>query len=591
MSNSLPQPFSVRPSGDFEGNDGSWSTFLISIGTDPVQHFRTLISTSSFSTWLPTPDGCVYTAEPAFVPSNCPELRGIGLLNGFQSSGFEEANGTFRYIGIHSLDLGNDLSTTESFGSTYNITGNLGLDTLSVQNGAGSDDLKTQGSVPIFGINNWNFFMPSLGLGVGYLQSTTQETASLVETLVNSSQIPSRAWSYTAGASYRDYTGSLVLGGYDDTRLDGRTTTQYALPPSTETTELRVSLASIGFAFANGTEASIPVSETVVIDSTLPYMYLPSTVCDELAAKLGLTYNEPADLFTISPSSLAANEQSIQQIRITVGDTKNSGNTTSITFPYAAFALNASWPLFDQGVSQPFFPIRRAEGNTYILGRAFLQEAHLSVDWERAYFNLSQAAFPETRTAPNLVPIYNTSIVEKSGTALPVTTRSSSSGLGSGAIAGLVIGIILAVALLVGLFLYLCIFRKRRQQQQQHDAAQTSISPSSNTSMVQHRKEEDLPSSPTDTFSSYDPISPIDGSFLHIRRVSEMGTESADDTRRGVNVFPGIYEVADTPRRVSEMDGFTDEKAGVRVGEEEVEKGVRSPSSQAHSSPRSEMEG
>ena len=595
MSNSLPEPFAVKPSGEFEGNDGAWSTFLIAVG-NPVQNFRALVSTSSFSTWLPTADGCVYEPDPAYVPENCPALRGVGLLNGFQSQGFDDTNGTFEYIGIHTLDLGNDLSLTESFGSQYNATANLGLDTLTVQNGAGSEGLTPEGDVPIFGLSTWNLFLPSLGLGVGYLQSTTQETASLVEKLANQSLIPSHSWSYTAGASYRDYTGSLVLGGYDDTRIEANSTTHYALPPSTDITQLQVSLASIAFAFNNGTEASIPVSKTVVIDSTLPYIYLPSDVCDDLARRLSLTYNEPPDLFTLDADAVAANKEAIQQIRITVGDTQNSGNTSSITFPYEAFDLNATWPFFDQGQSQPFFPIRRASGDTYILGRAFLQEAHLSVDWERAYFNLSQAAFPSTRTEPNLVPIYNVSTIED-GTALPAAQRTSpSSGISGGAIAGLVIGVLAAVALIVGLFFWFCIRRKRRND----DVEDEKRDESDSNLIVQHRKESDVladlgtyyePNSPTGTMSSRDPISPIDGSFLHIRRVSELGTDSAQDSRAGVNVLPGIHEVADTPRNMHEMDGTSDAKAPLHTVTASSSKYSSSPASVQHSSPRSELEG
>jgi len=597
MSNGLPKPFAVRPSGEFEGNDGAWSTFLIAVG-NPIQNFRALVSTSSFSTWLPTSDGCVYEPDPSFVPDNCPSLRGIGLKNGFQSSGFDDANGTFEYIGIHTLDLGNDLSLTETFGSQYNATANLGLDTLALQNGAGSEELSPEGDVPIFGLSTWNFFLPSLGLGVGYLQSTTQETASLVQQLANQSLISSSAWSYTAGASYREYTGSLVLGGYDDTRIEANSTTQYALPPSTDITQLRLSLASIAFSFNNGTEASVPVSENVVIDSTLPYLYLPSGVCDELASRLGLTYNEPADIFTIDSAALAANKENIQQVRITVGDTENSGNTTSITFPYAAFDLNATWPTYDQGQSQPYFPIRRASSDTYILGRAFLQEAHLSVDWERAYFNLSQAAFPDTRTEPNLIPIYNISIVQD-GTALSAAQRTSpSNGLGGGAIAGLVIGVIAAVALIVGLVFFFCIRRKRREPDSEDEKRVESDS----SPIVQRKESGFLPSfserdpnSPTGTYSSHDPISPIDGSFLHVRRVNELSTDSPQDTRAGVNVLPGIHEVADNQRQMSEVDGYSDTKSPLSPTQthhssEKSQQYHSSPASQQHSSPRSELE-
>jgi hypothetical protein len=549
------------------------------------------------------------------VPDNCPALRGVGLTNGFQSSGFDDQNGTFQYIGIHGLEIGDDLSIEDAYGSGYNATANLGLDTLALQNGAGSEELSSLGDVPTFGLSNWNFFMPSLGLGVGYLQSTTKESPSFMESLANSSLIPSRSWSYTAGASYRDYVGSLVLGGYDDTRIETNTTTHYALPPSTDTSQLQLSLASIAFSFTNGTEASIPISETVIIDSTLPYLYLPSAICDDLATRLGLTYNEPTDLFTISPDALATNRQNIEQIRITVGDTQNSGNTTSISFPYAAFDLNATWPFYDEGVSQPFFPIRRAPGDTYILGRVFLQEAYLSVDWERAYFNLSQVAFPSTRTEANLIPIYNTSI-----TSTNLTNDSSSGGLSTGATAGIAVAAVILGLLVLALLLWFCIFRKRRNSKRK-EATELS---GDNTPMI-HRKESPLPNlgsttsnlnSPTNTVSTTtDPISAVDGAFMHTRRVSELSTQSAHEERTGMTVFPGIHEVADEPvkrrpgyvgREVrpldraemgdglaarSEMDGSSGRKvSSSTTGTSPTNTQGSSPASQQHYTPRSELE-
>jgi hypothetical protein len=562
----LLNPFSVKPSGRFEGNDGSWSTFLLSIG-NPAQSFRALVSTSSFSTWLPTPDGCTYPQDPQYVPGDCSELRGVGLSQGFQSNGYEESNGTFKYIGINTLDVGNDLSITDTFGSTYNTTADLGLDTVALKDSTGSAELSPKIRVPVFGVSSWNFFLPSLGVGDGYLQSTTQNSPSLLETLANQSYIPSRSWSYTAGASYRNYLGSLVLGGYDETRLEPNTTTYYSLPPSSHASELQVSLSSIAFNFANGTEASVPVSQNAVIDSTLPFFYLPSAVCDSLANKLSLTYDDATDLFTINADHLAANKNDIKQIRITVGDTQNSGNTTSITLPYAAFDLTATWPTYDQNQSQAFFPVRRAPGNTFIIGRTFLQEAHLSVDFERAYFNLSQAAFPSTRTDPKLVPIYNVSAVEA---GVPSSSSSYSRHLGGGAIAGIVVGSVIAALMVIAFLVWFLFFRKRRQEKRR----------SEHEPMISRKLSSIIPPMSPSPDSSHrtdiDPISPIDGQFLHIRRVSELGTETAHESRAGVNVLPGIHEIAGL------------EKPPMLHGESSVVTAQSSPSTH-HSTPRSEL--
>ena len=48
---------SLTPSGNWDGNDGGWSTFAISVGT-PAQIFRVLPSTNGLETWIPIADNC-----------------------------------------------------------------------------------------------------------------------------------------------------------------------------------------------------------------------------------------------------------------------------------------------------------------------------------------------------------------------------------------------------------------------------------------------------------------------------------------------------------------------------------------------------
>jgi len=82
-SDTLPEPFSWSPSQAFEGNDGSWSTFVVRIG-EPDQDFHVLISTAGQETWVPVIDGCLPTD-----PSNCGALRGVLPFNNQYSGGFQ----------------------------------------------------------------------------------------------------------------------------------------------------------------------------------------------------------------------------------------------------------------------------------------------------------------------------------------------------------------------------------------------------------------------------------------------------------------------------------------------------------------------
>jgi hypothetical protein len=182
------------------------------------------------------------------------------------------------------------------------------------------------------------------------------------------------------------------------------------------------------------------------IDSTVPHLWLPRSTCDKLESLFGLQYDNATDLYlvnsTIHQRLLDANPT------FTFG-LGNSDPTerVSISLPYGAFDLQASYPIYDNSTS--YFPIRRAANESqYILGRTFLQEAYIVVDYERSNFSVHQALFPTTNAEPTIVPI----VIPKDEALL----GSKSKHLGGGAIAGIVIGVLAFIALLVtlGILLY-----------------------------------------------------------------------------------------------------------------------------------------
>lgn len=90
------QAFSLTPSGNWDGNDGAWSTFMIRVGT-PAQLFRVLPSTSGTKTWIPIPDNC-----NAGI-SWCGNARGVEPFNGAGASPF---SGTPNGITVSTVDAG-----------------------------------------------------------------------------------------------------------------------------------------------------------------------------------------------------------------------------------------------------------------------------------------------------------------------------------------------------------------------------------------------------------------------------------------------------------------------------------------------------
>ena len=80
-SSNYTRAFSLSPSGNWDGNDGAWSTFTIRVGT-PAQLFRVLPSTSGQEIWIPIPDQCEQGQ------SWCGNARGVEPFNGAGASPF-----------------------------------------------------------------------------------------------------------------------------------------------------------------------------------------------------------------------------------------------------------------------------------------------------------------------------------------------------------------------------------------------------------------------------------------------------------------------------------------------------------------------
>ena len=115
-----PEPYVVPPSTTFDGPDGSWSTFKISVGT-PGQEFRVLPSTKSGVTFVIAPEGCLAGVDP----TDCPELRGIDVFRSSQNIGFQvNESTTWSAIGQYDVDLEDALN--------YTGRGLYGLDTVSL---------------------------------------------------------------------------------------------------------------------------------------------------------------------------------------------------------------------------------------------------------------------------------------------------------------------------------------------------------------------------------------------------------------------------------------------------------------------------
>jgi hypothetical protein len=453
------EPYVVPPTQKFDGNDGSWSTFRVSVGT-PGQDFRVLPSTKSGVTQLVVPEGC----QAGIDPANCQQLRGAEIFNSAQNIGFQvNVSSSWSAIGQYDVDLEDALG--------YNAKGFFGFDKVSVGSAADSKALSLDRQV-VGGVGELDYFLGYLPLGQAdsSFNSLSSSIDSFLYQLRNATKIPSLSYSYTAGAKYRlkSVFGNLILGGYDSTRFRPNTNA-FSFTFSTDPSKLlTVGVDSIMATNSlQGTFSLTSGAHFSVIDSTVPHLWLPTAVCSQFERAFGLTYDPKTDLYlvndTIHQQLVSRNPTLTFKL---INSLEGSGtNYTNIQLPYAAFDLQASYPYYPNATN--YFPIRRAANDTqYALGRTLLQEAYLIVDYERANFTIAQAVFPDPLPAAKVITI--TSKMDEN-----TSPDSGSSGIGTGAIVGIAVGA--AIIFFIAIFAFFFV-RRRRIKKQSYELAGNSVS-------------------------------------------------------------------------------------------------------------------
>jgi hypothetical protein len=101
----------------------------------------------------------------------------------------------------------------------------------------------------------------------------------------------------------------------------------------------------------------------------------------------------------------------------------SGGSATDIVLPFNAFALKASYPFLAN--ASYYFPLKQAANDTqYTLGRAFLQEAYLTVDYERGNFSISQCTWVQ-ESNNNVVSILSPSYANSISNSTAANSDSS----------------------------------------------------------------------------------------------------------------------------------------------------------------------
>lgn len=219
-------------------------------------------------------------------------------------------------------------------------------------------------------------------------------------------------------------------------------------------TDLLVGLQSIAVTTENSTTTVINTGILTVLDTAVPELWLPTNVCDQIASALDLTFHNESQRYALTTGAYSALQTLDPTFRFKIGTDVRSDPAITIEIPYAAFDLEASYPIFASATK--YFPLRRAANNTqYALGRVFMQEIYMTVDWERDLFNISQAIFSAPMPESNVITIQP----KLSRTVSPDTSPNKK--LSAGAIAGIAIG---AVLLLAGIVLGAWLWRRKQKR-------------------------------------------------------------------------------------------------------------------------------
>ena len=347
----------------------------------------------------------------------------------------------------------------------------------------GSDGVLEQNKI-VGIINSTDFWTGFLGLGTkGTSFNTLEETPSLLSTLApgNASRIPSLSFGYTAGAYYRlkRVPASLTLGGYDADRFEPNNVTFTLNSDQQPVVELS-SISVRGWESENITLMDTSDQALFKIDSSTPFLWIPEAVADAFERTFGLTYDNDLELyFYANQSQQDAVCKADMTFVFEMSNLKGASETLLLSLPGSALtslSLTYGYPRLKANSSSPsvpYFPVRRAKNRSqYVLGRFFLQESYLIVDYERNNFSLSQAVFDENALS-------NVQLVEIPSANSSSTGSSSPTvgGLPAPALFGIAIGAVAVFFIIVSTFVILYRRkgrewhrRRRRRRKQGADA-------------------------------------------------------------------------------------------------------------------------
>lgn len=480
-------PLSMNWSSQAYGPDGPWQAVTISVGSNgqPID----LYPGANWATTILADSICTNTT----LSTTCYAAR-AGTYNESESTTAIVSNKSAWETSYWNVQGGSIQSTVGDQVNIGFVVPNVSFTTI----------YQTYQSYP----NGRQYPVPvgNLALGAPYLENVVSGLslnmiAAWLYKSGGENSIPSYSYGMHIGSVNPAIPGSLVLGGYDKSRVLGNVSSQSVSLYSYSSGVWQIKMKDIGLEVAAGgspfgfksvnglfkQDSGALVPKDITIDPTKPYMYLPEATCDAITSSFPISFDSGLGLYIwdTTGSGYANITSSATYLSFSFNKDGLNNQTITVKVPLRLLTLTLQDPLVDKNTT--YFPCYRST-DTPVLGRAFLQAAFVGVNWFEG--NNTGTWFLGQAPGPDVSDVDMTAINAQASSLAasdhswedswakhwhplpePSNSTSSNGGLSIGAKAGVGVGVGVAGFTLITAMVWIAILRRQRRGRLQEPPA------------------------------------------------------------------------------------------------------------------------